>query len=220
MTIKRVARMVLCVGVFLPLIAGCADGPITPLDESESPLFKKDKTVPPTNDVPVAATFRDAADDGVASDGGEPYDAIIRENGNLLLDVRDDIPRVLCIHFASQAGAPSSVCADAYMTTSDADVEGAMLEMNVADRMTTRALVYWSGVDPADGKNYGWFLRYGIDCDRALVAETRLTVTHYPDGTWTLEGQNAVLCRMPTRGRPLEEMVGNYSMPFSLTLVR
>ena len=84
--------------------------------------------------------------------------------------------------------------------------------------MTTRAQVTWVMKD-ASGKGYNWFLRFGQDCDSNDVLADRLSVSHPDAVTWTLEGTTAVLCRMPTRGRPVIQFVGTFAMPFTLTVV-
>lgn len=176
----------------------------------------KDKPV----DIPVTATFRDALGDGVLSDGGGSYDAVILAIGNLMLDARVDIPRQLCLDFAAQAGAPYDevVCDDAYLTTADPDVPGGLPEMGEGDSMTTRAQVTWVGKD-STGKGYNWFLQFGQDCESVDVSADRLTVTHHLTlDEWVLEGDTATLCRMPTKGRPKVQLVGEFSMPFSLTV--
>jgi len=180
----------------------------------------KDKNAP--SDIPVTATFRDATGDGVTSDGGGSYDAVILAIGNLMLDARVDIPRKLCFDFAAQPGAPFGgvVCDDGYLTTADPDIEGGLPAMAPGGSMTTRAQVTWVMKD-ASGKGYNWFLRFGQDCDSNDVPADRVKVFSHLDAvTWTLEGTTAVLCRMPTKGRPQVQHVGTFSMPFALTVVK
>lgn len=171
------------------------------------------------SDVPVGATFRDATGDGVLSDGGGSYDAVILVIGNLFLDARKDIPRQLCFEFASQAGAPVDHCDDAYLSTADPDFEGGLTAMGPVSTMTTRAQATWVRPD-ANGKGYNWFLNFGQDCDSNDVVANRLYVTHPDADTWTLEGTSAFLCRMPTKGRPRVELVGTFATPFALTVTR
>ncbi len=176
------------------------------------------------SDIPVSATFRDATDDGVLSDkvgSYDSYDAVILPIGNLFLDARRDIPeRRLCFDFDGQEGAPDIDCDDAYLSTAAPGVEGGLPEMAPGSDMTTRAQVTWVKPD-ASGKGYNWFLRFGMDCDSNDVDEDRLDVTHHPDAdTWTLVGTTAILCRMPTKGRPMVEPVGTFVMPFELTVTR
>jgi hypothetical protein len=184
-----------------------------------SELFAvKEKGGPPPSDTPVMATFRDDAVDGVYSDGGGSYDAVILAIGNLSLDARVATPRKLCFDFGGQAGAPEDVCDDGYLTTADPDV--APLVMAPGSSMTTRGQVTWVRPD-ASGKGYNWFLQFGRDCDGADVAGNRLVVTHAPDGvTWTFTGTSAILCQMPTKGKPATTEVGRFAMPFELTVVK
>ncbi len=179
-------------------------------------------------EIPVSATFRDADDDGVQSDGGVgPYDAVILAIGNLMLDARVDIPRTLCFDFDGQLGAPlfdgeDAFCDDGYLTTADPALEGGLPAMEVGSTMTTFGQVTWVKQDDA-GKGYNWFLRFGMDCERADVGADRLTVTHTTETTWTLEtppGAHAWLCKLPTKGRPVISEAGEFSMPFKLTLVK
>jgi hypothetical protein len=185
-----------------------------------SELFAvKLKGGPPPSDTPVSATFRDYAGDRVRSDGGGSYEAVILAIGNLSLDARGTTPRVICFNFAGQVGAPADpFCDDGYLTTADPDV--APLVMAPGTSMTTRAQVTWVRRDDSD-KGYNWFLRFGQDCDGADVAADRLTVTHELDGvTWTFTGATAILCQLPTKGKPEVTEVGRYAMPFQLTVVK
>jgi hypothetical protein len=74
-----------------------------------------------TEPIPVEATLRDDAGDGVWSDGGGTYVAEIDENGNLFLDARVATERQICLDFAGQAGAPSpdAFCDAAWISTFD-----------------------------------------------------------------------------------------------------
>ena len=171
----------------------------------------------PPQDTVVSATFRGALGDGVLSDGGGSYDAVILELGNLRLDVRASVStRTLCLDFPVEAGAPSDLCDDAWLTTSRADdPPGGFLEMPVGTSMTTVVQVSWV----IDGFN--WFLRFGMDCDDNPDGRTpRADVTHADAATWTVEGTTAVLCQMPVKGRPRVVEVGEFGMPFKLTIVQ
>jgi len=171
------------------------------------------------SDTPVSATFRDGDGDGVLSDSGISYDAVILAIGNLMLDVRVGVARKVCFDFPDEAGV-ADVCDDGYLTTANPDVEGGLLAMAPGDAMTTRAQVTWVRQD-ASGKGYNWFLRFGMDCHLNDVTGGRVTVAHALDGvTWTLEGATAILCRMPTKGRSVVDSVGTFAMPFALTVVR
>jgi len=172
-------------------------------------------------DLPVNAKFRDVSGDGVLSDGGGTYEAVILVIGNLMLDARVDIPRQLCFDFGAQSGAPfgGALCDDGYLTTADPDLEGGLPAMEVGSTMTTRGQVTWVKKDAA-GKGYNWFLRFGMDCELADVDADRLIVTHPTVDEWVLDGGTATLCRMPTKGRPKVLPVGEFSMPFVLTVAR
>lgn len=179
----------------------------------------KDKNAP--SDIPVSATFGDAPGDGVTSDGGGGYDAVILAIGNLMLDARVDIPRQLCFDFTGQAGDPfgGAFCDDGYLTTADPELEGGLPAMTPGGTMTTRAQVTWVMQD-ANGKGYNWFLQFGQDCDSNDVPGDRLTVSHPDADSWTLQGTTAVLCRMPTKGKPAVQPVGTFTMPFTLTVLK
>ncbi len=86
--------------------------------------------------------------------------------------------------------------------------------MAVGDTMLTEAQVTWV----IDG--YNWFLRFAHGCDLNAGGNDRAVVTHPDAASWTLEGVTAVLCRMPVKGRPRTEFVGEYSMPFKLTILK
>lgn len=172
------------------------------------------------SDTPVSATFRDASGDGVLSDTDGSYGAVVLAIGNLFLDARVGIDRKLCLDFPDQPGAPADVCDDGYLSTADPTVEGGILAMVPGSVMTTRAQVTWVRPD-ASGKGYNWALRFGMDCHLNDVTDDRLRVTLAPDGvTWILEGTTAILCRMPTKGRPQMDSVGSFAMPFALTVAR
>ncbi|MDH4045371.1 MAG: hypothetical protein OEW06_13020, partial [Gemmatimonadota bacterium] len=168
-----------------------------------SELFSvKQKGAP--SDTPVSATFRDAPGDGVQSDGAVPAeytDAVILAIGNLFVDARGATnDRKFCFDFPDQPGLPADVCDDGYFSTADPTTE--LLLMDPGRTMTTRAQVTWVRPD-ASGKGYNWALRFGMDCDLNDVTGNRLTVVHAIDGiTWTLEGTSAILCQMPTKGKP------------------
>ncbi len=187
-----------------------------------SELFSvKQKGAP--SDTPVSATFRDAIGDGVTSDTLGAYtDAMILAIGNLFVDARKNTnDRKFCFYFPDQPGLPEDVCDDGYFSTADPGVEGGFLAMDPGSTMTTRAQVTWVRPDDTTGKGYNWYLRFGQDCDLGDVGADRLTVTHALDGvTWVLEGATAILCRMPTKGRPQVELVGTFAMPFELTVVK
>lgn len=186
-----------------------------------SELFSvKQKGAP--SDTPVSATFRDAPGDGVQSDGAVPAeytDAVILAIGNLFVDARVATnDRKFCFDFPDQPGLPADVCDDGYFSTADPDVEP--LLMTPGSTMTTRAQVTWVRPD-ATGKGYNWFLRFGQDCSNNDVIGNRMTVAHALDGvTWTLEGTSAILCQLPTKGKPQVTEVGRFDMPFGLTVVK
>ncbi len=182
-----------------------------------SELFAVKETGAPV-DTPVIATFRDAAGDGVLGDAPAPYDAVILDIGNLMLDARVGVARKICLAFAGQGGAPLDVCDDAYLTTASPDVTGGLLAMAPGTSMTTRGQVTWVKQD-VDGKGYNWFLRFGMDCQSEDDAANRLSVTRSLDGaSWSVEGSVAMLCRLPTKGKPQMELVGSFTMPFGLAL--
>jgi hypothetical protein len=176
---------------------------------------------PPPGPIPLDVTFRDTAGDGVLSDGGGIYidgvndvEAILFEIGNFRLDARMVTVRQICFDFAGQPGAPSVTCDDGYITTADPDIEGGLRAMAVGTTMTTRSQTTWV----KDGFN--WFLRFGRDCEATTEAANRVSVTHPDSDTWTIEGTNATLCKMSVKGRPRGGFVGQFSMPFRLTLRR
>jgi hypothetical protein len=203
---------------FSLVFVACSESVVSPNDEATTPLVKKVKPPPAGDPTPVTAEFADGPGDGILSDGSGSYDAVILVIGNLFLDARKDTPRQLCFDFASQAGAPVDHCDDAYLSTADPDIEGGLPAMNQGSTMTTRGQATWVGPD-ADGKVYNWFLYFGQDCDSNDVVANRFYVTLQED-TWTLAGTSAFLCRMPTKGRPLAELVGTFAMPFELTVTR
>jgi len=179
--------------------------------------FSVKLTGPPPPDIPVLATFRDAVDDGVKSDGGAAYDATILELGNMFIDARASVPRELCLNFqdADQPPAPDDLCHNAYMSTADPSVVGGMRDMAVGSSITSRAQVTW-GMDQRN-----WFLRFGMDCSLDDDTANRIVVTHPDDDTWVLEGHNARLCTSSIKGRPTSAVIGDvFSMPFQITLVR
>ncbi len=184
-----------------------------------SELFSvKQKGAP--SDTPVSATFRDAAGDGVMSDSAGAYtDAVILAIGNLFVDARvATSDRKFCFDFPDQPGLPADVCDDGYFSTADPGVEP--LLMVPGSTTTTRAQVTWVRPD-ASGKGFNWFLRFGFDCENNDVTGNRLTLAHALDGiTWTLEGTSAILCQLPTKGKPQVTEVGRFDMPFGLTVVK
>ena len=170
---------------------------------------------PQRTETPVTGVFRDAANDGVRSDGlVAPYDAVIYENGNLMLDVRN-VPRQFCMDFPDQTG--ESVCDDGYFTTGPSP----LLDLVGTETSWAKGVVYWSVPGPSPNKTYGRWLRFGTDCDRNDVADNNLTVTRTSTGELTLEGYDAVLCARSTgKGKSTIEFVGEFSMPFHLTLTK
>jgi len=189
-----------------------------------SELFSvKQKGAP--SDTPVSATFRNAPGDGVLSDGAVPAaytDAMVLVIGNLFVDARVQTnEREFCFDFPDEPGLPADVCDDGYFTTADPDVEGGFLAMDPGSNMTTRAQVTWVRPD-ASGKGYNWALRFGMDCHNNDVTGNRVTVAHALDGvTWTLSPiSEAILCKFPTKGRPVVTEVGRFAMPFGLTVVK
>lgn len=175
---------------------------------------------PPPDSIPVTAAFRQSADEAVLTDGvlgdstGGAYDAVILPIGNLFLDARLDTGRRLCLEFAGQPGAPDVVCDHGYLSTAMPNVSGGLREMPVGTPMTTRAQVTWV----KDG--YNWSLRFGMDCELNDENANRIDVTHPDADTWTLEGNTARLCGLPTKGKPRVVDFGVFTMPFELTVVR
>ncbi|HSM16728.1 MAG TPA: hypothetical protein VK845_06995, partial [Gemmatimonadales bacterium] len=189
-----------------------------------SELFAvKEKGAP--SDTPVSATLRDAPGDGVLSDGAVPAaytDAMVLVIGNLFVDARvQTSDRKFCFDFPDQPGLPADVCDDGYFSTAQPDVEGGFLVMDPGSTMTTRAQFTWVRRD-ATGKGYNWALRFGMDCHGDDVYGNRVTVAHALDGvTWTLTPMaEAILCKLPTKGRPVVTEVGRFAMPFGLTVVK
>jgi hypothetical protein len=80
--------------------------------------------------------------------------------------------------------------------------------------------VTWVRPD-ASGKGYNWFLSFGQDCENNDVTANRLRVTRSLDGVaWTIEGTSAILCQLPTKGKPQLTEVGRFGMPFGMTVVK
>jgi hypothetical protein len=142
-----------------------------------------------------------------------------------MLDARVDIPRKLRLDFGVGSEGPlgpfgGEVCDDGYFTTAYPELDGGLPAMEVGKPMTTFGQVTWVMKD-ANGKGYNWVLRFGMDCEREVIDEDLLTVTHTADNTWTLEtppGAHAWLCKLPTKGRPVISEAGEFYMPFKLCL--
>ena len=102
---------------------------------------------------------------------------------------------------------------------------GGMVAMEPGDQMTMRSSTYFE----VDG--FGWFLRYGRDCDKndfPFNHPSRVTVTGGADNdadglsdVWTIEASGpAILCKTTLKGKSQTTPAGPFTMPFLLTAVR
>ena len=175
-------------------------------------------------DLPIEATYRDAATDGVKSDGAavatyvdgvDGVSALLLGGGNYRVRTSDSPTRAFCLDFQGHPGAPYAVvCDNGYHTTGAPDVAGGLSAMAIGSSMTTRSQVTWV----RDG--YNWFLMYGRDCGLNEVPAKRAIVTRTSGDTWVIESPSApaILCRSATKGRPTTGLVGEFAMPFSVTV--
>jgi len=185
-------------------------------------------------DTPITATYRDATSDGVVSDaqlrpgldptytdGLDGVDAKILANGNYKVTALNGSSiRKFCFDFHGQdVGGllPDAFCDNGYQATSSPDVSGGLPAMAPGSTMTTASSVVWVI------NGFNWFLRFGGgDCQGTQVPTKRAVVTRSVDGvSWTMrspDGEKALLCRMPVKGRPSVTLVGEYTMPFEVTV--
>ena len=185
-------------------------------------------------DTPITATYRAATSDGVLSDaqlrsgldptytdGLDGVDAKILANGNYRVTALNGTStRKFCFDFHGQdVGGllPDAFCDNGYQTTSSPDVSGGLPAMAPGSTMTTATGVVWVI------NGYNWFLRFGAgDCQGTQVLARRAVVTRSAEGaSWTMhspDGEKALLCRMPVKGRPTVTQVGEYVMPFEVTV--
>jgi len=192
-------------------------------------VVEKGQTV---GDTPITVEFWDADGDRVTSDGGDFYDGIFREdpNGSLIFSTHEN-PR--CIHFdfpqdPEHPLVPSDDCLDALLTTAYPEGEGnpgGMPAMAPGSSLRTSGQFIWGSVEVVNGKETPaeWFLRYGPGgcAFEEVVEANQFTVTRKPeplDDEWIFEGQNAYLCRNLQRGKPQDPEIGEFAMPFTLTL--
>lgn len=178
---------------------------------------------------PLAAVFRDALGDGVTSDArirpGDPtyidgvddVEAVILDNGNFRVSAKSPSPRKLCIDFGTQSSPPElgqPVCDNGYQASGSPDLAGGLPALAVGQTMTSGSQVTWVTA------GFNWFLRFGGDCAGNVVPANRVSITRLDASTWTVESPfgTAILCKMPVKGRPVTTYVGDYNMPFQLTL--
>jgi hypothetical protein len=171
--------------------------------------------------IPVEATLRDDAGDGVWSDGGGVYAAEIDENGNLFLDARVATERQICLDFAGQPGAPyddlpgADVCDAAWISTFDPYENGGLQTLGLGGTRPVRLGVSWVK------DRFNWGLAFGRDCETGELLPGDLAVASATGAdTWEIEAGYATLCRFPTRGKPRTEYVGRFALPVHLQLVR
>jgi hypothetical protein len=170
-----------------------------------------------TEPIPVEATLRDDAGDGVWSDGGGTYVAEIDENGNLFLDARVATERQICLDFAGQAGAPSpdAFCDAAWISTFDPYENGGLQTLGLGGARPVRLGVSWVK------DRYNWGLAFGRNCETGELVPDDLAVASATGAdTWEIEAGYATLCRSPTKGKPRTEYVGRFALPVHLQLVR
>ena len=176
-------------------------------------------------DTPIVATYRDAASDGVRSDGAAYADgldgvsALILSIGNYrVAALNGTSTRLFCLDFHGQSTGgllPDAFCDHGYQTTGSPDISGGWLALAPGASMTTQSQVTWV----MNGSN--WFLRFGWDCNQAKVPAQRAVVTRSADGaTWTLESAsgNAFLCRSAVKGKPGSAFAASVVMPFSVSV--
>ena len=170
-----------------------------------------------TEPIPVEATLRDDAGDGVWSDGGGTYVAEIDENGNLFLDARVATERQICLDFAGQAGAPSpdAFCDAAWISTFDPYENGGLQTLGLGGARPVRLGVSWVK------DRYNWGLAFGRNCETGELVPDDLAVASATGAdTWEIAAGYATLCRFPTKGKPRTEYVGRFALPVHLQLVR
>ncbi|MFC1639664.1 hypothetical protein ACFL3B_02755 [Gemmatimonadota bacterium] len=196
-------------------------------------VVEKGQTV---GDTPITVEFSDADGDRVKSDDGDVYAGIFREdpNGSLIFSTLDgsrNETRQLCFDFPQDPEhplLPSDGCLDALLTTAYPEGEGnpgGMPAMEPGGSLKTSGQFIWSSVEVINGKPtpVEWFLRYGPGgcLFEEVVEANQFTVTRglVPyDDEWVLEGQDAYLCRNLQQGKPQDPNLGEFQMPFNLTL--
>ncbi len=169
--------------------------------------------------IPVEVSIRDAADDGLLSDGAGAYSSEIDQPGNLFLDARTDTGRKICLDFGDQLdptwGLAPSFCDNGWITTYDLSESGGMQVMGPGGTLPVRLGATWVM------NKYNWSLTFGRDCiDGTVLPDDLDIVTHTNADTWVVEGSAATLCRSPTKGKPGHEKVGSFDLPHLLVLER
>jgi hypothetical protein len=126
--------------------------------------------------------------------------------------------REFCFDFHGQdlGGAlPNAFCHHGYHTTGSPDLAGGFSALAPGASMTTNSQVTWVM------NGFNWFLRFGLDCNGNPTAGKRITVTRSADGTtWTMTtpAVPAWLCQSPVKGNPSSATVGQFTMPYQVTV--
>ncbi len=131
----------------LLVVTACTDGPTTFQEAGRPDLARKKPPKPPPEDpILYNATFRDHGEDGVLSDGGGSYSAVIMANGNFKLDTRGSGRSLIMVDPEMED--------DGYITTSHPQtsegvpLSGGLPEMGEGTDMRSWAQVYmsWNGL--------------------------------------------------------------------------
>jgi hypothetical protein len=190
----------------------------------------------PPEDTPLTVTIADRTgggggitndDKGAYSDGVDLVVAHVRPPGigTFVFETAEGTAgknsptpaRLVCMDFNGQANSPFQTgCVDVFANT-----PGGAGELDFHD-LTTPGSTALSGFQMfwRDG-TVEWFLRYDGGCGEAAPPNgSRVTVTRLENG-WTIEapdGLEAMLCTWPLKGKPVWTKIGDFTMPFFMTL--
>jgi hypothetical protein len=196
---------------------------------------------PGSSDTKLTMTARDAAGDGVSSDGGAYTSGadnvrvvlVANENGNFVFDTNDNTkisgPRRLRLNFAGQQGEiplPFSTAqplnVDVFLGTLAGGLAdfGDLRAMLINDTLTRRGPITWTDGTrqfalrwngETDGTHTAGLLQFTCTADNGSSCSAWIVVPTSPI---------AVLDSVPTKGPSTKTVYGYFSMPFELYLTR
>jgi hypothetical protein len=223
----------LVVGVCLWSTA-CDETPTAARHDPPAPQFKKGGGKPPPPNLrgtPLDAMFRDATGDRLRSDDKGTYssgteDTFVLLRGGYIefrLDQGGERKFYVVLEECQDDSSPEGICTGkgligAFTLWRNGEKVGFpdVTDAN-SDPVTAEMTAAW------EAGNYRWHLKYGQDCNYEAV-ENRLTVTALR-GTeekmagWAVEttgAEKAWLCRIPQRGKPVAESMGEFVAPVGL----
>ena len=191
----------------------------------------------PAEDTPLTVTVADRTGGGITNDGSGVYsdgvDLVVAHLrppgiGTVVFETAEGTGgknspqpiRLVCMDFSNgtlvngEQRPFETSCVDVHANTPGGEGELDFHTMEPVSTASSGFQMFWN-----DG-TVTWFLRYDAGCgDDNGPNGYPVTVTRTGTDSWTIEGEEAMLCTRPLKGKPAWTKVGDFTMPFSMALV-